>query len=84
MLKKLNFPMVILVAYLARLLITGSLFLGDSIVIIALAALYGFNLFLEHNRQEPVNEQVKEDLAQLKTQVSALNNAAQINKLKRF
>lgn len=53
--KHINFPIVILSAFLIRILITGSS-LSDSLILASFSALYAFYHFLEQKREPIVNK----------------------------
>ena len=59
------------IAFSGRLVVLGAS-IGDAMALGALAALYGFSLYLESVRQAPLNDQVKKELEELKTSVASL------------
>lgn len=77
---KTNIQIVLLVAFTARLVVFGAS-IGDALALFALAGLFGFNQWLNSNKEEPVNEKVKADITELKTQVSNLGSALQLKTL---
>lgn len=68
-------PCLILVATLvARAAVLGAS-VGDAIAVTALAALYGWHLYLASTKEQPVNESIKEEISALKTAVSSIRVA---------
>lgn len=63
-----------LVPLVARATIFGAS-VGDAIAIGALSAFYGFFLYLNSIKIEPLNEKVQNDVAEMKTQISGLKLA---------
>lgn len=47
--------------------------IADSIVMLALSGLYGYNLFLKSKQERPINEEVKREIAEIKSVVTALS-----------
>lgn len=68
--KHLNFQTLILIAFLARLLITGAS-IGDAIVIIGLSALYGYCLYQDNNKEAPANKELREKVSNIEEQLKA-------------
>lgn len=66
--KYLNFPIVILSAFIIRLLITGA-GLGDSLVIIGLSSLYAFNCYLQYKQEPVANKELINRVVELEEQV---------------
>ena len=69
----LNFPLLILSFFLIRLLITGAS-IGDSIVTLGLAALYGFYYHTESNKEPEINVEFKAKFISLEAEVLSLRN----------
>lgn len=46
--------------------------IGEALAIAALCALYGYQLYLDSKREEPVNDQVKKELAEMRSILAAL------------
>lgn len=80
MLKKINYSLIALLVLSTRLVLHGA-GVGDSIALAALAALYGFTLYLEKTKIVPVNEQVREELEQIRSTVNALKVARSFSKI---
>jgi len=59
--------------FLVRLLITGAS-IGDALVIIALAALYGLYLHIEAAKEPSVNEDIRLSIKALEEKVSKSEN----------
>ena len=72
--KYLEVPTILLSAFLIRILITGAS-VGDSIALAALAGLFGFYYYYENKKEKPINEAVKEELAQVKRTVVDIDNS---------
>jgi len=73
--KNLNITLVVLLCSLgARIAILGAS-VGDAIAMVATCALYGFFLYLNNNKEEPINDKVKAELVELKNTVNALKVA---------
>lgn len=72
--KLLNFPLVILSLFIIRLLITGAS-IGDSIVLLGLAALYGFYYYTETKKEPEINVEFKEKFKQLQIEIENLRHA---------
>jgi Ca2+/Na+ antiporter len=49
--------------------------IGEALAISALCVLYGYTLFLDSKREAPINEEVKKELQELRSAVSALKVA---------
>ena len=65
-------PCLILFAVsVARAAVLGAT-IGDALAIAALAGLYGYRLYLDSKTELPINEEVKDQIAELKGSVSAL------------
>lgn len=45
---------------------------GEAVAIAALCALYGFTLYVDSKKVQPINDEVKADLAELRSAVNAL------------
>ena len=73
---KINFSLLTFLALSIKIVALGSN-LTDSIALSALAILYGFNLYLnKHYKEElPLNEEIKKDIAQMKSTIDALKIA---------
>lgn len=71
MLKNANPCLVLLSLVCARAVIFGAS-IGDAIAIAALAGLYGCNHYLKSKEEPPVNEELKRELADLKSTVNAI------------
>jgi len=72
--KLLNFPLVILSLFIIRLLITGAS-IGDSVVLLGVAALYGFYYHTESKKQPDINKEFKDKFIQLQTEIENLRHA---------
>jgi hypothetical protein len=79
MLKKLNYPLLCLLVLCARAVILGAS-IGDSIAICGLAALNGYLHYLKSQEQEPVNDQVRQEIAEIKSTVTALKLARSVGR----
>ena len=66
-------PIVLLSVFLGRLVIFGSN-LSDALIIIALASLYGFSLYLTSQEEEPINAAFKEQMEFLHKDVKEVQN----------
>jgi hypothetical protein len=74
MLAKISFSLSCLLIVTARIVVFGA-GIGDALAVAALAGLYGFSLYLESQKVEPINEEVKRDLQILRDQVNTLKVA---------
>lgn len=74
MLNKMSFSLGCLLVITARIVILGAS-LGDALAAAALAGLYGYTLYLEGKKQEPINDEVKKELSLLRDQVNTLKVA---------
>jgi hypothetical protein len=66
-----NLPLFALLSAVVRMLALGAS-IGDSLAIAALAALVGYQFFLEQSKPDPVSDQIQKDVAILKDSVTAL------------
>ena len=46
--------------------------LGEAVAIAALSALYAYTLYLDSKREKPINDAVKQEVADLRSAVNAL------------
>lgn len=67
-------PLLAFLGFSIRLIATGAN-VGDAIALFGFAALYGFNLYIESKREQPVNDQVKAELETLRNQVSSIQSS---------
>lgn len=79
-LKEINYSVVLLCLLVGKVLITGAS-IGDAVAISALSALYGFIYYTEANKAVVVNEDIKQDIEQLKSNVNALKIAKTMQRL---
>jgi hypothetical protein len=75
----LNPSLVAFSLFLLRLTIYGAS-IGDAITLSALAALYGYNLYLSTIKTISVNDSVRKDLEEVKTMVTTLKLAKTLNR----
>jgi hypothetical protein len=81
MLKYMNLlSPVLLLAYVIRLLALGAS-MGDAIALVGLAGLYAFYLYLENNKEVPVNETVHKELLQNREDMKEMKQTIQALKL---
>lgn len=66
--KYLNFPVLILSAFLIRPIYSGAS-IGDALVIIGLSALYGAHYYLQHKKEPTANKDLINRLVDLEEQV---------------
>lgn len=69
--KNINPSLSLLVALCARSVVFGAS-VGDALAIAAAAGLYGYWLYLESKKELPVNEQVREEIQELRGAINAL------------
>lgn len=74
-------PICAFFGFSARLIIQGAN-LGDAIALFGFAALYGFGLYLQAQKEEPINNQIKAELEALRNQVSSIQSSNTLNKAK--
>lgn len=81
MLKSLSYlPIFLLLAFVIRLLFLGAS-VGDAIALLSLSGLYGYYLYLENNKEEPINEQTKKQLEQMNLDLREMKSTIQAIKL---
>lgn len=56
---------------------------GDALALIGLCGFYGYYLFLEANKEEPINESTKKEILDLRNEVSELKSALNAYKMTR-
>lgn len=78
--KYLNFPILILSAFIMRLLITGAS-VGDSLVILGLSALYSFYYYIESKKQPIANKDLIDRIVELEEQIRATKESVHSIKL---
>lgn len=67
----LNIPLILLCAYTTRLTIVGAN-IGDSFALIALTGLYGFTKWLKEQEYQPLEEETKKQLEEMKNAFTIL------------
>ena len=72
--KHINYALVVLVPFIARLVIFGAS-IGDSIVALSLASLYGYTCYLANSKEEPINDVLKQDIENIKSKVNSITIA---------
>jgi hypothetical protein len=83
---KANVPLFLLAGLSVRI-VTPNAGFPEAIAMLGMSALWGWKLFLDHKlrevdakKEEPINEKVKAELAELKTQISSVGGALQMTK----
>jgi len=54
--------------------------ISDAIVFIAATAIYAFNMHLKSKQADPANEQLKQEIAELKSSITALSIRPAVSK----
>lgn len=80
MLKYLNPALVLLLAFLVRILVTGATF-GDALVIIGLSGLYGFQHYLDSKKEPVANKMLWDRVADLEQQLLSTRDSVNAVKL---
>lgn len=71
---KVNFALLLLLAYLAKLVIFSADY-PDALIIACLTGLYGYKMKLKALEPKPVDDNLKKDVQELKNAFSKLNLA---------
>ena len=74
-----NFALVAFSAYVGKMVIVGTGF-AEALALIPLSCLYGYSLYLNSKKVEPLSLQVSKELENIKSHVSALKVEKAINK----
>lgn len=83
---KANVPLFLLAGLSARLVAPNAGF-PEAVALLGMCSLWGWNLYLDHKKaeveakkEEPINEQVKLELAELKSQIGSVGASLQMSK----
>lgn len=79
MIKKINPALAATLIFATRLVILGAS-IGDAVALIGLCALYAYTLYLDSNKEEPINDQIKSEVEQLRNAVNALKVAKSLGR----
>lgn len=73
-------PAILLSAYIVRLLLVGAS-IGEALVIISLSSLLGLKMYLEDNKEEPINDEIKKQITQLNEELKTIKDSVASIKL---
>jgi len=76
---KPHYPLILFILFSLRLIIKGS-DLGEALALGVLASLYGYTLYLAHNKEKPINESIHTEIDNLKNTVNALKIAKSVGR----